>query len=249
MKKIVLVLHDPATEETHIKFGCYLARELNQRLILLQLAGNAELQEIRQALLKKVQARARRQGIDAKTSYAAQFPFDEIGRSENTELVILNGTDAAFDTIDEPVLVRLKAILNKTDVPVLVTRNTESELRRPLFAFSGSDKSRQMLRTGLLLLGRVIKRGLVLAVGKDSSELREALDEASRIGGDFQLNLETRIVEGDVATSILSEAAANDCDLIVCGAYIRNRLQRAISSSITEELLDRCPLPLLTGSP
>ncbi|MCA9519839.1 MAG: universal stress protein [Myxococcales bacterium] len=248
MAKVLVLIREPLLESIHMKYGLFIARECRKQLVLLTMQSNRPLDELAEKELKKTKSRAKRDGIDCKLIKSKGDAVQAIVRaSEAIDLVVIN--DRSGDNREPTELIPIvKDLVEKARIPALVNFGKESSLKRPLFAISGSDKSRVALRAALLALGgKVFRRGVALHVGKDTDKAHEALDEAAKIANDFEVTLEPQIVDGDVVPTILDVAAKQECDFIVLGTYIRGLLQRALSSSVTEDLLASGALPLLLG--
>ncbi len=61
------------------------------------------------------------------------------------------------------------------------------------------------------------------------------------LGGD---NIQTMVVEGDFATSILNAAKKTHADIIVMGSHSRKWLENILMGSVTEEVLRETKIPL-----
>src|SRR5579859_5110301 len=58
--------------------------------------------------------------------------------------------------------------------------------------------------------------------------------------------LETRLLIGEAAETILSTARASGCELIVMGTHGRSGIGRLLMGSVAEQVIRRAPCPVLT---
>ena len=63
---------------------------------------------------------------------------------------------------------------------------------------------------------------------------------------DARATVEHQLTEGEPSRQILDVARQAGCDLIVMGTHGRTGLGRVILGSVTEEVLRRCPCPVVT---
>ncbi len=80
------------------------------------------------------------------------------------------------------------------------------------------------------------------AGGKISvDEGKEILDSAKSIAADHGRDLETEMVEGNAAKTIVSYAEENDIDRIVMGSVGRSGVSRLLLGSVAEAVTRRAP--------
>jgi nucleotide-binding universal stress UspA family protein len=73
--------------------------------------------------------------------------------------------------------------------------------------------------------------------------MKHFLDKSKQHLGDN--TIQTRIVEGDFAESILEAAKETHADIIVMGSHSRNWLENMVMGSVTEKVLHHTSIPLL----
>jgi len=82
------------------------------------------------------------------------------------------------------------------------------------------------------------------------SALREegetALDEVTRAAEAAGVPVVSELVSGTPHSDIIEYAAENDVDLIVMGTHGRTGLDRYLLGSVTERIVRRSPIPVLT---
>lgn len=118
---------------------------------------------------------------------------------------------------------------------------------RLLIAVDGSDCSRRAAKVGLELAARYDAAVDAVAVYAGSGEGGEAtLDEVAEMAADVGVAVDTALLSGKPATSIVDHAAQNGADLIVVGRRGRSGVRERLLGSITERVLRRSGPPVLT---
>jgi nucleotide-binding universal stress UspA family protein len=118
-------------------------------------------------------------------------------------------------------------ILQYAPQPVLIVRNFRP-IRRVLVACRSSRCGRGALRfTGELLARKKPEITVLLVnepgVEEKDSEVQDFLMQWERTSGELELSTSTKMVEGKFVEEILKEVAIVRHDLVVLGAYDRNR--------------------------
>ncbi|APW98077.1 stress response protein [Halobiforma lacisalsi AJ5] len=76
-------------------------------------------------------------------------------------------------------------------------------------------------------------------------EGREAVSRARELAPE-DLAVETEVLEGAPSRIIVDQASTGDCDLIVMGTHGRGGIDRLLLGSVTERVVRRAPVPVLT---
>ncbi|SFC44803.1 Nucleotide-binding universal stress protein, UspA family [Halobiforma haloterrestris] len=82
-----------------------------------------------------------------------------------------------------------------------------------------------------------------------SDALRDEGQEAVRRARDLapeDVTVETEVLEGAPSRVIVDQAATADCDLVVMGTHGRGGIDRLLLGSVTERVVRRAPVPVLT---
>ncbi|SDR04145.1 universal stress protein [Natronobacterium texcoconense] len=76
-------------------------------------------------------------------------------------------------------------------------------------------------------------------------EGRDAVERARQLAPE-DVDVETRVREGSPNRVIVEESKTEDCDLIVMGTHGRGGIDRLLLGSVTERVVRRAPVPVLT---
>lgn len=93
----------------------------------------------------------------------------------------------------------------------------------------------------------------VFGAGGVGSEFRDQLTDEANAALDAvreradDADLETAVLDGDPATAILDDAVDCDADLVVMGTHGRTGIHRYVAGSVTEQVVRRAPVPVLTA--
>ncbi|MFB6256243.1 MAG: universal stress protein [Haloplanus sp.] len=118
---------------------------------------------------------------------------------------------------------------------------------RLLIAVDGSDCARRAAKYGLELAARYDAAVDVVAVyGGDAAAGETILDEIATMADDAGVPVETNLLSGKPARSIVDRAADRGVDLIVVGRRGRTGVRERLLGSITERVLRRSGPPVLT---
>lgn len=118
---------------------------------------------------------------------------------------------------------------------------------RLLIAVDGSDCARRATTFGLELAARYDAAVDIVAVyAGDTAQGRAILDEAASMAANVGVTVDTDLLSGKPATSIVDRAADRDADLIVVGRRGRSGVRERLLGSITERILRRSGPPVLT---
>lgn len=136
-------------------------------------------------------------------------------------------------------------------------------MRRVLVAVDGTEVAREAARVGLELAERLGVRVTLLHVlppavaGEGELDdfaaferaceehARELLAEVSRSTGRRGPPTDTAVLHGEPALAISRAAEAEDVDLVIVGTRARGTLVRTLLGSVADELLHRCPKPVM----
>ena len=76
-------------------------------------------------------------------------------------------------------------------------------------------------------------------------EGRAAVERVEELAPD-DIEVETAVLEGSPSRVIVEEACPGDCDLVVMGTHGRGGIDRLLLGSVTERVVRRCDVPVLT---
>jgi len=118
---------------------------------------------------------------------------------------------------------------------------------RLLIAVDGSDCARRATKYGLELAARYDASVQIVAVyGGDTERGQAILDEAAAMAADVSVTVDTDLLTGKPAKSIVDRAADRGADCIVMGRRGRSGVRERLLGSITERVLRRSSPPVLT---
>lgn len=116
-----------------------------------------------------------------------------------------------------------------------------------LIAVDGSDPARRAAKHGFQLAARYDAEATVVTVyGGDDGRGRAILDETAALAADVGVTVESELLSGKPAGTIAGRAADGGADLIVVGRQGRAGVAKRLLGSVTERLLRRSDVPVLT---
>ncbi len=136
-------------------------------------------------------------------------------------------------------------------------------MRRVLVAVDGTEVAREAARVGLELAERMGVRVTLVhvlppTVGGENElgdfaaferaceeYARELLNEVRQGTGRLGPPTDTAVLHGEPALALSREAEAEDVDLVIVGTRARGTLVRTLLGSVADELLHRCPKPVM----
>ncbi|MFC6613838.1 universal stress protein [Halopenitus salinus] len=78
------------------------------------------------------------------------------------------------------------------------------------------------------------------------SDAETAVEEVESIAADYEVPVETAIVEGSPSREIIDFAEREDCDLVVMGTHGRGGIDRLLLGSVAEKVVRGSSVPVLT---
>ena len=121
--------------------------------------------------------------------------------------------------------------------PIMVVQPGFEAPRRFLFAYDASQAAKKVLE---LVAGSPLLKGLaceLVMVGEPSDEHERQLAQARQVLKSAGVEVDARLLQGEVTPRICQHAAEAGCDLIVMGAYGHSRIRQFIVGSTTSSLL------------
>lgn len=183
----------------------------------------------------------------AWTDVEAKMPFDLANRARVADLTVFGRStgDAPaheYDTIEE--------VLFQSGRSVLLVDSQRQFLRFPetvFVAWNGGREAARALSAALPILKHA-KLVIIITVGDLpwGVEPPEHVSSYLRLHGVHATHLNARLEKGaDAEEEFLAHAEKKNADLIVMGAYSRNRWREVILGGFTRHLLKRSSIPLL----
>ncbi|WP_338741911.1 universal stress protein [Haloplanus salilacus] len=116
-----------------------------------------------------------------------------------------------------------------------------------LIAVDGSECARRAAKHGFELAARYDAEATVVTVYGGADERgRAVLDETAALATDVGVPVESELLSGKPASTIAGRAADGGADLVVVGRQGRSGVAKRILGSVTERLLRRSDVPVLT---
>lgn len=140
---------------------------------------------------------------------------------------------------------QLEPLVRQLQKPTLVTPKTFRAPGTVMLAFDGSDASRKGVK---LLAESPIFKGMpitLVSVGERTHEAEAALEAAANHLREHRHQVDSDIVQGDVATALLDYQQQHRIDLVVMGAFSHSRARQWFLGSTTRKLLQSAEVPLL----
>ena len=153
-------------------------------------------------------------------------------------LVYGTGDDARLSS-------QYRALLRRCPRPLLAVPHATTEMRRPLLAFDGSQRSREALFAAAYVAGKWDASLTVLTVAEigrsASSTIKQAMAYLERYG------IEATYVEerGPVVETLVDTVDARGCDVVFMGSYSYSRWLESMFGGVLEGVLLRSGVPVL----
>lgn len=139
----------------------------------------------------------------------------------------------------------LESAIRVVDRPILVAQEHSVKPKRFLFAYDASPTAKRVIDlialSGLL---HDIPCELVM-VGANTNDQQAQLQEAANILSNAGLQVNARILAGDVVDTLLTAVEESGSDLVVMGAYGHSRIRHFLVGSTTTQILRQVKVPLL----
>ena len=139
----------------------------------------------------------------------------------------------------------IQAMVRAARAPVLAVPGPFRPPERVLLAFDGGAASRrsvQMMAASALFQGLQIE---ILMSGADTAAASRALQDAQGQLQAARLQVEARLVQGELPELIGAALAQRSIDLLVMGSYSHSPLRSLLKGSTTTQLLRAFPIPTL----
>ncbi|MGD8623016.1 MAG: universal stress protein [Anaerolineae bacterium] len=225
-----------------------VARREGGRLLglhVVPIGAEAEEDSV-QALRREFQARCQAAGIQGKLVVeAGKVARTIVDRARWADLVAVH---LAHPPGSQP-LARLssgfRTLLRLSPAPVLAVPGRATGLERALLAYDGSLRSREALYVACYLAGSWGMSLTVVSVAEGNHVDQETLAEAGAYLESCGLAADLVAASGPVADTILKEAEARDCDLILVGGYGHSPMVEIVLGSTVDQVLRESCCPVL----
>lgn len=227
----------------------YGAQEmLQQQLSTLDEQRGAIQREAGHHVLERASERAQAAGVGpvAQGMHYGSLVDILLGLEDRTRLVVLGEHYRATTPRKIYLSHHVERVVRSIRRPVLVaTVAPFAAPERFVVAFDGSATARKtvdMVAASPLLQGLP---ALVVMVGPDTPEARQALQEAQQVLESAGFAVETRLLDGEPEQTLPDLLYTQGHALLVMGAYGHSRIRQLILGSTTTALLRLSPVPVL----
>jgi nucleotide-binding universal stress UspA family protein len=83
------------------------------------------------------------------------------------------------------------------------------------------------------------------AINTRTNEAEEVLHEAESMVGEVPAEIQSELIQGQIADAIINVAEARNCDLIIMGSRGLGRLAGALLGSNSQKVVSEAPCPVL----
>lgn len=215
----------------------------------------AQLQQFRElmeqkgeAVLRAFDERCTQAGVEAETLLLMGHPARIILEQEaRTELLVLGQRGEHAEWMGDLMGSTVERVIRHSIKPCLVVPETFAPPSRLLAAYDGSAHASQALREAAELAVALDLELVLLSVAEneDTEKANQRMKDGMNLVAAHGCRARSLVGRGKSAQIILESAQAEDCNLIVVGAYGHSRIREMILGSTTTTLVTRSPLPVL----
>jgi nucleotide-binding universal stress UspA family protein len=205
----------------------------------------AETQARAQGVLARFAETCAARGVQHAVHAETGKPFEEIIQASKYHDVIVIGQRTSFrygsgdETGDT-----LHRIMERGLTPVVALPKEARDVRKVLVAYDGSLQSARAIQMYLMLGVWDDCETTLITVNDDADAGAELLDDMRGYFSSYGVEAGTVVSEGDPTDAILSHIRESGVDLLVMGAYGRNRLTSFFVGSTTRAVVDAADIPV-----
>ncbi|ART79225.1 universal stress protein [Oceanisphaera avium] len=207
---------------------------------------NKQSSERGRLLLEAAQAHVLKSGVLASPIQRHGDLLETLVEFAPSSRLLVLGRHGANSSVDSPNLGRhVEAITRALPCPILLTKDYFKAPKKVLFAFDGGSRTREaitQLANSPLLSGLEVH--LVL-VGEDNTEHQEQMNWAQVMLQQADMTVLTRILSGNVETTLSEYQSEFELEMMVMGAYGHSRIRQLLLGSITLSMIKQAKVPLL----
>lgn len=223
-----------------------------QENLLKQLSDEDETRtraarEVGRVFLNGLRERARSSGafvVDVRQRHGElETTLPEL--QDDVRLFVLGRRGASAQATQRDLGRNLEWVVRSVSKPVLAVPAEFREPSRALFAFDGSSVTRQGIQ---MIAGSPLLKGLpihLLMAGKSQAQGPKQIEEARNVLKSVGFDVSMEIQLGDPETVIAEALKAQQCDLLVMGAYSHSPWRSLFVGSKTTDLLRSAAVPTL----
>ena len=172
-------------------------------------------------------------------------PFEEIIQASKVHDIIVIGQRTSFRSgSGEETVDTLHRIMERGLTPVVALPKEPRDVRHVIVTYDGSLQSARAIQMYLMLGVWDDCQTALLTVNDDADEGAELLDSMRGYFASYGVDADTVVAPGNPRDSILSQAREREADLLVIGAYGRNRLTSFFVGSTARAIVADAGIPL-----
>jgi nucleotide-binding universal stress UspA family protein len=206
------------------------------------------MQQKGETVLSAFEQRARDLGLTPATllrmGHPPQAILDEEARAE---LVVMGRNGEHAEWTGDMTGSTVERVVRQSLKPCLVTPAAFRPVRRILCAYDGSGHASRALHEAIELALALAAPLVIVTVLEEPAweHARDVSEDAIQLARAHECAAANMVVEGTPDGAILDQAAEQNSDLIVVGAFGHGRIREFILGSTTTQLIMKSKLPLL----
>ena len=197
------------------------------------------------AILDEFAQAARREGIAAESVLDVGIVANQISdRAKSADITMIGhrGVNERFST--GLLGSTAESVARKCPRPLFVSPRTFREIRRPVLAYDGSDRSARAMRAAAEISDLLSVPLAVITVARDLKLGAKTLDEARSYLEPYAITAEFKLVPGHAHEGIIGFLKQYDADLLFIGAYGHSRIIEMVLGSNTEYVMRNASCPV-----
>ena len=275
VKTILIPIDGSDYGNTAIDYGVYIAKRLEARLtglhvmdirliqgpVITDISGSIglppyqelypiiekSLEERADVILKAFEERCTQGGIPAETRKAVGIINEAIiEEGKNHDWIILAQRGEHFHIAKGGILgSTAEAVVRNAGKPVLVTPQSYQDIESIGLAYDGSPPAQHALELAIFLADKMAWPLTILMVTDDQDRAAKYSKKAETYLEAFHIDCEMLVMGGKEDRAILQFIKEGAVELMVMGAYGRNRLHELFIGSTTSQVIRKSTIPVL----
>ncbi len=216
--------------EPYLDFSSKMRDVLTQR-------GQTVLDDFAQA--------ARREAVTAETILDVGIVANQICEHAKSADVVMIGHRGINERFSTGLLgSTAESVARKCSRPLFISPLQFREIRRPVLAYDGSERSSRAMRAAADFAASFGVPLTVIVVARDPKLGGHALEEARKYLEPYRPPAEFKLLSGHANEEIIRFLKEQDADLLFIGAYGHSRIIEMVLGSTTEYVLRNAPCPV-----
>jgi len=274
IKSILLPVDGSEYTDTVLKYGIYLAQQLDARIMVLSVVdirifewalsmgsdgfvpivpsgayhdeSRKLLEKRAQAILKKSSKMLETNNISHEVEMVSGSPIEIISEQAHLADLLIMGNRGEYARWKSTTIgATLEAVTRQINKPILITPKEYRDFKKIQVAYDGSDNANRALQLAGYLGSQLNIEVLIITISDNEQLGQNICDEAVKYLESYDVKLKTAVLKGDVESVILSTAHENEADVILMGAFGHSRIREAILGSTTSHIMRKSDIPVL----